>query len=65
MAKKVKIWIGKPMDGGDVKRRTLKGLCEAIGLSYSTAKKGQDKGGDKKVWVISGKVWMVWTEDVE
>ena len=65
MAKKIKLWIGESDNGMCSKKRTLKALCEGIGLSYSTAKKGQDKTGGKKKWLIGGKVWTVWVEYID
>jgi len=71
--KEVKIWFGrfvgqtesavKPVIGGIEKSRTLKGLCDRIGVSYNTAKVKQDKAGGITVWVNGDKsVWHVWVE---
>ena len=75
--KGVKIWFGrlvgqtesavKPMPISvtvyDRKSKTLKGLCDRIGVSYNTAKVKQDKEGGITAWVNEDKsVWHVWVE---
>lgn len=53
MSKTVKIWVAKPLNGGkEVMKKTLRGLCEDLKLSYSTAKSRQDKTGGATVWII-------------
>lgn len=60
MSKTVKLWVAKPLNGGnEVMKKTLKGLCEEIGLSYSTAKSRQDKDGKKTTWVVKNLAYEV------
>jgi len=66
MGREKKIWFGvELMSGKRVLRSDLKGICEEIGLSYNTAKKGQSRGGDKRRWLIGDSIWEVWLETVK
>lgn len=67
MGRVKKIWFGvELMSGKRVMRSDLKGLCEEIGLSYNTAKKGQSRAvGDKKRWLLGDFIWEVWLEEIK
>lgn len=66
MGRVKKIWFGvELMTGKQVMRSDLKGLCDEIGLSYNTAKKGQVKDGGKKRWLLGDFIWEVWLESIK
>ena len=56
---------GKKLDRGVLVNRTLKGMCEDLGVSYNTAKVKQDKGGGITIWVVGESVFEIWKESVK
>lgn len=66
-----KIWVSKPASGGsEIKKKNLKALCEAIGMSYNTAKKRRvalrDEKKDDEVfsWFDGKEVHNIWRETI-
>lgn len=66
MAKKVKMWFGKPLKGGEtVMKRTLSGLCDVTGIKYNTLKAARaNKVVEmvKKIYVVGDQPWEIWKE---
>lgn len=60
-----KIWVGVELEGGRrVMRTTLKGVCEELGIAYTTAKRRQEKDLGGTVYVVEGKAVRVTMEEV-
>lgn len=63
----MKVWFAREIKSEKrEERRTLKGICEAVGVSYSTGKRRQDKDGGKTVYVVNPGmlVWEIWVGSV-
>lgn len=67
MKKGKKIWIGREMEGVKVETaRSLKGICEKVGVNYWTARRNQDIEGGKTRYLVGGDriAWEVWLGEV-